>query len=87
MHIKRIDELELKLRKKTEESRKLTISSKNAESKFNIDKRKLEMVNAKFKDKISDLTKGYVTETLTGKKWTPFILEPRPKSAKKDLML
>ena len=56
--ISRIDELELKLRKKTEEARKLTIIAKNTESKFNIDKRKLEMMNSKFKDKVSDLTKG-----------------------------
>ena len=54
-----MDDLERKLREKTDEARKLAISSKNNESKFNIDKRKLEMTNAKIKDKISDLTKGY----------------------------
>lgn len=56
--LKRIDAVELKLREKTEQAKKLSISLKNQDSKFKIDKRKLESENGRFKDKLSDFSRG-----------------------------
>lgn len=57
-NIKRVDSLEYKLREKTDLWKKLTIQLKNQDSKFRIDKRKLETENGRNKEKLSELSKG-----------------------------
>ena len=56
--MKRCDELEKKLKEKTEVSRQLTLKLKNTEAKFKIDKRKLEMEISKLKEKMNVIQRG-----------------------------
>ena len=56
--LKRNDDLERKLKEKTETARKLTLTLKNTEAKFKIDKRKVEMELAKLKEKLYQINRG-----------------------------
>ena len=56
--MKRNDDLERKLKEKTETARKLTLTLKNTEAKFKIDKRKVEMELAKLKEKLYQINRG-----------------------------
>ena len=56
--LQRCDELERKLKEKSELARKLELGLKNKEAKFKIDKRKLEMEVTKLKDKMNQFSRG-----------------------------